>query len=326
MIEKSMGQHMVEHPRLKYIFFGGKSSVGNTGLAGMTAIWAADNGKSTLFTSTNPAHSLSYAFGQSDFSKPTPVDGVPNLHAYKIEAKGTIENSRVEIQEKIQWFQKNAGIRTNVDDLIESAITYPTFREFAMFENMLDLMFTDQYEFYVFDSAPTTIVYRLTGMSHVYSLWVNKLVQNFEDPMRRHDRALTSKTKAENESLMDYLIGLSKKMGRAKELLTDDQLTTFYFATLPEPRPVAIISNLVNLLTEFDIPVGGVIVNLVIDEIRVVPSSPDYIKDRLAMQDKYLNEIEKKLNGIIRAILPPFETELRGVNALRRAADLLFKD
>jgi len=31
----------------------------------------------------------------------------------------------------------------------------PAFEESAMFENMIDIMFKDEYEVYVFDTAPT---------------------------------------------------------------------------------------------------------------------------------------------------------------------------
>jgi arsenite-transporting ATPase len=38
-----------------------------------------------------------------------------------------------------------------------------------MFENMIDLMFKDEYDLYVFDTAPTANARRLLGMSKVYS-------------------------------------------------------------------------------------------------------------------------------------------------------------
>src|SRR5262245_16543369 len=51
----------------------------------------------------------------------------------------------------------------------------PAFEESAMFENMVDLMLKDDYDVYVFDTAPTANVRRLLGMSKVYSLWVDKM-------------------------------------------------------------------------------------------------------------------------------------------------------
>ena len=42
----------------------------------------------------------------------------------------------------------------------------------------MDLMFKDEYEFYVFDTAPTANARRLLGMSKVYSLWVEKMLKS----------------------------------------------------------------------------------------------------------------------------------------------------
>ena len=98
-------------------------------------------------------------------SEHTPVDGAPNLFAYEIETKETIEKSKVEIHEKIKWFLKFAEIWTKAEDFVESATMNPAFEESAMFENMIDIMFKDEYEVYVFDTAPTANARRLLGMS-----------------------------------------------------------------------------------------------------------------------------------------------------------------
>src|SRR5512136_1271720 len=181
MIETSMQQYMAKNSKLKYIFFGGKGGVGKTVMAGAAAIWAAQLGRKTLLASTNPVHSLSSLLGQNVLGKHTPVEGVPNLWAYEIETKETIERSKVEIREKIQWFLKFADISTKAEDFVESATMNPAFEESAMFENMIDLMLKNEYDAYVFDTAPTANARRLLGMSKVYSLWVDKMVKSREE-------------------------------------------------------------------------------------------------------------------------------------------------
>ncbi len=42
------------------------------------------------------------------------------------------------------------------------------------------------------------------------------------------------------------------------------------------------------------------------------------------MQSAYMDEIWGTFEGQVRAIIPLFETEIRGVNMLRRTADYLF--
>jgi arsenite/tail-anchored protein-transporting ATPase len=325
MIEKSMRQYLTENAGLKYVFFGGKGGVGKTVLAGAAALWSARQGKKTLLASTNPVHSLSSLLDQDVFGKPTPVTGAANLDAYEIDTRETIEKSKKSIQEKIEWFLQYAEIKTKADEFVQSATMNPSFEESAMFENMIDLMFDNKYEAYVFDTAPTANARRLLGMSGVYGMWVNKMVKSREEAVSLKDLLSYSKKKKEKDPLMDYLLNLRTRMEHAKVLLTDDKLTSFFFVTLPEALPIAVITRFINWFHEFGIPVGGVIVNMRIDKASVSADSPDFVKNRVAMQDDYMAEIAKLFEGKVRAVLPLFETEVRGVQMLDRTAKLLFE-
>jgi len=321
-IKRTTSQFLLEHPQMKYIFFGGKGGVGKTVMAGAAALWIAQHGKRTLLASTNPVHSLSSLLDQDVFGKPTPVRGVPNLLAYEIDTKDTIEKSKVELTQKIQWFLKYADIKTKADEFVESATMNPAFEESAMFENMIDLMFEDKYEAYVFDTAPTANARRLLGMSSVYGMWVNKMMQSREEAKSLRELLSYSKKK-EKDPLMDYLISFRTRMEQAKELLTDEEKTAFFFITLPEALPIAVIKRFINWFREFGIPVGGVVVNLVIDKEAVGKDAPDFVLNRIAMQDDYMEEIWRSFPDV-RAIVPLFETEVRGVEMLGRTAQAMF--
>jgi arsenite/tail-anchored protein-transporting ATPase len=324
MIEKSMRKYMTENPTLKYIFFGGKGGVGKTVLAGTAAMWLASQGKNTLLASTNPVHSLSSMLGQNVFGKPTQVTGVPNMLAYEIDTHDTIEKSKKEIREKIEWFLKFAEIKTRADEFVESATMNPAFEESAMFENMIDLMFENKYDAYVFDTAPTANARRLLGMSSVYSMWVNKMVTSREEAMSLKDLLSYSKKKKEKDPLMDYLLNLQERMGHAKELLTDDSLTSFFFATLPEALPIAVITRFINWFHEFGIPVGGVIVNMLIDKESVSPEAPEFVRNRVSMQAEHMETVWREFGDQVRAILPLYETEVCSTAMLKRMGDSLF--
>jgi len=324
MIEKSTQQFLTEHPRLKYAFFGGKGGVGKTVLAGATALWFARQGKRTLLASTNPVHSLTSLLDQDVFGKPTPVAGASNLMAYEIDTRDTIERSKQEIREKISWFLKFADIKTKADEFVESATMNPAFEESAMFENMIDLMFEDKYEVYIFDTAPTANARRLLGMSSVYSMWVNKMVKSREEAKSLRELLSYSSKKQEKDPLMEYLLNFRSRMQHAKELLTNPELTAFFFVTLPEALPIAVITRFINWFNEFGIPVGGVVVNMLIDKEHVADDAPDFVKNRIAMQSEYMDQIWKTFDGGVRAIVPLFETEVRGVDMLQRTAQWLF--
>lgn len=322
-ITTSMRQFAEAHPRQKYLFFGGKGGVGKTVLAGAAAVGMAQRGHRTLLASTNPVHSLTGLLNQNVFGKHTAVQGVPNLTALEIDTRSTIEKSKQEIKEKIDYFLRFAEIRGQADQFVETATMNPAFEESAMFENMVELMFEDKYEAYVFDTAPTANARRLLGMSSVYSLWVNKMMESRREASRLRLKLSYSK-KEEQDPLMDYLLSFQERMKKAKELLTDPERTAFYFVTLPEALPIAVIKRFIGWFHEFGVPVGGVVVNMVIDKSLVTPDADEFVRNRVSMQDEYMQQIEREFDGMVRTVLPLFETEVRGVDMLGRVADLLF--
>src|SRR6516225_17768 len=321
-IKQSLTDFMSAHPKLKFIFFGGKGGVGKTVMAGLTALQIAQQGRRTMLASTNPVHSLSGLLDQDVSGKATPVKGIANLWAYEIDTKETIERSKQDIKQKIRWFLKFAEISTQADAFVESATMNPAFEESAMFENMVDLMFKSEYDVYVFDTAPTANARRLLGMSRVYSMWVNKMVKSREEAQSLRELFSFTKKK-EADPLMEYLLSFRERISHARELLTDPAQTAFFFVTLPEALPIAVIKRFINWFHDFGIPVGGVVVNMVIQKNQVRSDSPEFVKNRVAMQDSYMQEIWRDFDNV-RAVLPLLDNEVRGVEALAKVAGYVF--
>jgi arsenite-transporting ATPase len=316
---------MKDNPRLKYIFFGGKGGVGKTVVAGAAALWSAKQGRKTLLASTNPVHSLSNLFEQDVFGRPVLVCDEANCYAFEIDTRETIERSKQEIREKINWFLKFADITTRAEDFIESATMNPAFEESAMFENMMDLMFKDEYDFYVFDTAPTANARRLLGMSKVYSLWVEKMLKSREEAKSLREMLSFSK-KQEQDPLLDYLLSFRDRMSHAKDLLTDETLTAFFFVTLPESLPIAVITRFINWFHEFGVPVGGVVVNGMIPKSQVGSDAAEFVRNRVLMQEEHMEMIWKIFGDRVRAVLPLFETEVKGAAMLNRLLGELMAD
>src|SRR5512142_704503 len=321
-ITQNLTEFVAAHPKLKFSFFGGKGGVGKTVMAGVTALHFAQQGKRTLLASTNPVHSLSGLLDQNVYGAPTAVKGVNNLWAYEIDTKETIERSKQDIKQKIRWFLKFAEISTQADAFVESATMNPAFEESAMFENMVELMFKNEYDAYVFDTAPTANARRLLGMSKVYSLWVNKMMKSREEAQSLRE-LLSFTKKKEEDPLMDYLLKFKDRIGHARDLLTDKAQTAFFFVTLPEALPIAVIKRFIHWFHDFGIPVGGVIVNMLIQKDQVRAESPEFVKNRVAMKDAYMAEIWRDFDNV-RAIVPLFDNEVRGVEALKMVADHAF--
>src|SRR5579864_5715407 len=321
-IKESLTEFMEARPKLKFLFFGGKGGVGKTVMAGVTAIQMAQAGRRTILASTNPVHSLSGLLNQDVSKTPTAVTGVPNLWAYEIDTKETIERSKQDIKQKIRWFLKFAEISTQADSFVESATMNPAFEESAMFENMVDLMFKNEYDVYVFDTAPTANARRLLGMSKVYSMWVNKMVKSREEAQSLRE-LLSFTKKKEQDPLMEYLLTFRERISHARDLLTDVNQTAFFFVTLPEALPIAVIKRFINWFHDFGIPVGGVVVNMLIQKNQVKDDSPEFVRNRVAMQDSYMAEIWRDFDNV-RAVVPLLDNEVRGVEALAKVGDYVF--
>jgi arsenite-transporting ATPase len=122
---------------------------------------------------------------------------------------------------------------------------------------------------------------------------------------------------------MEYLLSFRGRIEHARELLTDPARTAFFFVTLPEALPIAVIRRFIAWFTDFGIPVGGVVVNQVIREEDGL-DAPEFVRNRIGMQREYLDQIGSNFAGMVRAILPLYDDEIRGVASLDRAVPDLF--
>ena len=122
---------------------------------------------------------------------------------------------------------------------------------------------------------------------------------------------------------MEYLLNLRVRIAQAKRLLTDAQKTAFFFVTLPEALPIAVIRRFIAWFKDFGIPIGGVIVNGIIAREQVGADAPAFVRNRVAMQAGYLREIDESFPGMVRARLPLLETEVRGLETVGRLGRLL---
>jgi len=321
----TMESFFKKHPQMKYIYFGGKGGVGKTVVAAAVALWIAEQGKKTLLASTNPVHSLSNLFKQDVFGKPVLIPGTQSLYVQEIDTKDTIERSKDEIREKVSWFLKFADIPTKADDFIESATMNPAFEESAMFENMITIIFEDAFEFYVFDTAPTANARRLLGMSKVYTLWVDKMHKSREEAraMRLSLSFRKKKVEEEEDPLLEYLMTFKDRIERMRALLTDEGKSAFFFVTLLESLPIAVIRRFIGWFEDFGIPIGGVIVNEAIDRSQVGKDSAAFVLNRVKMQAKYRKEVLQSFKNVCGEI-PLFENEVRGLDMVKRVTQALF--
>jgi len=328
----SFKEFITSKPNLKYLFFGGKGGVGKTIIAAGTAYYLAESlGKKTLISSTNPVHSLSSAFGQDIWGKGIQkIKDTKNLYAIEIDISDTIKRYKEEIRGKILTFLKYADIPLDPEPFVEIATTNPAFEESAMFDDMINLMLKEEFDAYVFDTAPVAHTYRLLGMSKVYDLWLHKMIESRKEALSLRVKLSFRKEKIMEEIKKDpmlvSLLSTREQIEKGRRLLTDNERTAFLFVTLPLALPIAVIERFIGWVKAFEIPIGGVIVNEVLpkEEFDLTNISP-YIANKIKEQEHYLEIINNKFPGLVRAYIPLYESEVAGIKMIARVAEALGK-
>ncbi len=69
---------------------------------------------------------------------------------------------------------------------------------------------------------------------------------------------------------------------------------------------------------------GGVLVNMLIDQASVGGDAADFVKNRVAMQKEHMHTVWEKFDGNVRSIVPLFDNEIRGVESLKRLGAAVF--
>ncbi len=53
-------------------------------------------------------------------------------------------------------------------------------------------------------------------------------------------------------------------------------------------------------------------------------AAPDFVRNRIEMQASYLDEIGERFPGQVRAVVPLFDSDIRGVQSITRATGAVF--
>jgi arsenite-transporting ATPase len=86
----------------RHLFFTGKGGVGKTTLACAVALALADQGKSVLLVSTDPASNLDEMLGTPLSNAPRPVSGAPNLSAMNIDPEVAAQAYRRRVLDQME--------------------------------------------------------------------------------------------------------------------------------------------------------------------------------------------------------------------------------
>lgn len=327
-----LGEFLDKKPKLKYLFTGGKGGVGKTVTAAGLAYYYATNGEKVLLASLNPVHSLSSLFAQDlKGGEIKPVEGVSNLYTIEVEIDDVVERYKQNIAKRLAEFLKWADIPLDPKPFIEIATTNPAFQESAMFDKMMDIVLEqgENFDRIIFDTAAVANAVRLIGLSKIYGMWLNRMIESRKEALSLRVKLSFRKEKVMEEikkdPLLADLIAMQEKFEKVRTILLNSDLTAFFFVTLPLSLPISVVKRFVRMVKAFDIPVGGVFVNMVLPKAIVEKAgSSSYIVNKFNEQLHYMKVIQRDLGDQVRSYIPLYEGEVVGVEMVGKLSEDMF--
>jgi len=310
-----MGLKGLKEPPLKLILFGGKGGVGKTTCACGTALYLAKDFK-TLILSTDPAHSLADSLGQKLGDQPKEIKAIKNLSALEVNAEKALSKFKTEHENEIR---KIVETGTNLDtEDIDSvfALPIPGMDEVMGFKTMVDLIDEAKFDKYIVDTAPTGHALRLLTSPRLLDDWVKVMAK-----MRWKYRYVveTFAGKYDPDEGDDFLLTMKRTVKRLESLLRDQNRCEFIAVTIPEDMAILETERLINSLGEYGIKVRQLVINNVLES-----NGCEFCREKKKEQDKYINQIRVKFNGLKTTVISSRPREIKGIEALANFKEQLF--
>ncbi len=312
-------------PQRSYIMFGGKGGLGKTTFSAATGYWLASQGKKVLVFSVDPQASLSDIFQQDIFGK-GPVKIMDNLWAQEIDADSHIKAYQQEIRQKILDLYGFSEIPEEVENYIQAASAEPAMEESAIFDAVVDIVVSGSYDYYIYDLVPLGHALYYLSMAKVYDEWINKITRLRQEMAEYEQVASVMKRQkvTEEDQILQELQYIKGRINASSSILTNKEKTAFFFVLVPEEMILLDTAKAAELFSKFDVPIAGYVVNRVLPSELASQNIPEYLKNRIVMQNKYLGQIDRSFGNQVLAQVPELERDVTGLPAIERLARIMY--
>src|ERR671933_1996933 len=315
----------LQQPDRRYIMFGGKGGLGKTTFSAATAYWLAQSGKRVLVFSVDPQASLSDIFQQDIFGK-GPVPITENLWAQEIDADTHIKAYQQEIRQKILDMYGFEEVPEEIENYIAAASAEPAMEESAIFDAVVDIVVQGDYDYYIYDLVPLGHALYYLSMAKVYDEWISKITKLREE-MREYEKVasvMNRQKELEEDQILTELQYIRGRINASSRILTDRQKTAFFFVVVPEEVILVDTRKAAELFARFDVPISGYVVNRVVPPELAQQNVPEYLQNRITMQQRYLADIDRTFGAEVLARVPELERDVTGLPAIERLANIMY--
>ncbi len=321
----SLKETFLRNPDRRYVMFGGKGGLGKTTFSVATAFWLAALGKKVLVFSVDPQASLSDIFEQNIFGK-GPVKIKDNLWAQEIDADSHIKAYQNEIRQKILDMYGFDKVPDEIEQYIQAASAEPAMEESAIFDAVVDIVVKGDYDYYIYDLVPLGHALYYLSMAKVYDEWINRITKLREE-MREYEEMvsrLKQEKQTEEDKILTELIYIKNRINASSRILTDREKTAFFFVVVPEEMIILDTRKAAKLFAAFDVPIAGYVVNRVVPRELLGQDIPPYLRNRIEMQAKYLEQIKAELGAQVQAHVPELERDVTGLPMIEKLAGIMY--
>ena len=294
----SIDEIITSNGNTKSIFFTGKGGVGKTVISVATAYKFAQDGYKTLLLTTDPASHIGEVLEQQITDHIQKVENVDNLWSVIVDQeKATEEYKQRIIEESKSKYSEDMMIA------IKEELESPCTEEMAAFDKFMAYVESDDYDFVVFDTAPTGHTLRLLELPFDYNDQVGMMVTTNEK---------SQKAKSVTQQRFDKVIAKMR----------DPEQSIFSFVVYPESTPVVEAYRAMLDLKKAGIQTQFVVANQVLEPEYC---TNEFFMKRRKMQEKYLGEIKERFQLPV-TVMPLLESEIKGIDMIQKASSRLFNN
>lgn len=310
-----------------FVLYGGKGGVGKTTMAAATGLASAAEGTPTLVVSTDPAHSLSDIFEMSIPAEPTRIEDEDSLWAVEIDPEEAVAEAGL-------FGAQGELSKGPIGDLFDGDedAAMPGADEAAALQQLMKLIDDDRFDRVVIDTAPTGHTLRLLELPEAMNSLMGRLLT-----LRERFQGLVGDLPFgdDAEGTEPTMTEAQERIERLRAVLRDPRRTDFRVVMVPETLSVKETARLRDRLRAYDIPVGTLIVNRImeppedigdIDEEQFV--TPDlencrFCAKRWSAQQGAIQEAQDLFMDVDVRRVPLFADEVAGRPMLRVVASCL---
>lgn len=306
---------------MRIIVHTGKGGVGKTSVSAATALRCAEMGLKTIVISTDTAHSL----GDSLEMKigPEPIQLYDNLWAQEVDARYSMDKYWWRIQNYlINVFKQREGL----DDIVAEEITIlPGLEEGAHLLWINQYVEDKQFDVLIVDAAPTAETLRLLSLPDASRWWFERTMNLMKGMTGRLLRPLAKPlfgTDLPEQEELDSVQHLFDTLSKVAGLLADPEMSTMRLVMTPEKMVIKETQRTYTYLNLYGYPTDAVICN------RIIPAevSDPYFAAWKDLQKKNIDLIGEAFGGLKVLKAPLFNSDVGGLDDLRRLGDALYGD